>query len=86
MERQFLTIVSLILISSCQLDQAISVDELSDESVAIYADDEIVINEIEVDNFVASNIWEYIIEKSSLDTVEEIDSQTLFYMNAHLRM
>ena len=85
MERQFLTIVSLILISSCQLDQAISVDELSTESVAIYADDEIVINEIEVDNFVASNIWEYIIEKSSLDTVEEIDSQTLFYMNAHLR-
>ena len=53
MERQFLTIVSLILISSCQLDQAISVDDLSNESVAIYADDEIVINEIEVDDFVA---------------------------------
>ena len=85
MERQFLTIVSLILISSCQLDQAISVDELSNESVAIYADDEIVINEIEVDDFVASNIWEYIIEKSSLDTIEEIDGQTLFYMNAHLK-
>jgi len=85
MERQFLTIVSLILISSCQLDQAISVDELSTESVAIYADDVNVINEIEVDNFVASNIWEYIIEKSSIDTIEEIDSQTLFYMNAHLR-
>ena len=85
MERQFLTIVSLILISSCQLDQAISVDELSTESVAIYADDEIVINEIEVDDFVASNIWEYIIEKSSLDTIEEIDGQTLFYMNAHLK-
>ena len=85
MERQFLIIVSLILISSCQLDQSISVDELSTESVAIYADDENVINEIEVDNFVASNIWEYIIEKSSLETNEEIDSQTLFYMNTHLR-
>ena len=85
MERQFLIIVSLILISSCQIDQSISVDELSTESVAIYADDENVINEIEVDNFVASNIWEYIIEKSSLETNEEIDSQTLFYMNTHLR-
>ena len=60
MERQFLIIVSLILISSCQLDQSISVDELSTESVAIYADDENVINEIEVDNFVASNIWVFI--------------------------
>ena len=85
MERQFLIIVSLILISSCQLDQSISVDELSTESVAIYADNENVITEIEVDNFVASNIWEYIIEKSSIETNEEIDSQTLFYMNTHLR-
>ena len=57
MERQFLIIVSLILISSCQIDQSISVDELSTESVAIYADNENVITEIEVDNFVASNIW-----------------------------
>ena len=85
MERQFLTVATLILISSCQLEQAISVDELSTESVAVYADDDNAINEIEVDNFVASNIWEYIIEKSSIETNEEIDSQTLFYMNNHLR-
>ena len=61
MERQFLAVAGLILISSCQLDQAISVDELSTESVAVYADDDNAINEIQVDNFEASNIWEYII-------------------------
>ena len=85
MERQFLTVATLILISSCQLEQAISVDELSTESVAVYADDNNAINEIQVDNFEASNIWEYIIEKSSMETVDEIDSQTLYYMNNHLR-
>ena len=85
MERQFLTVATLILISSCQLEQAISVDELSTESVAVYADDDNAINEIQVDHFEASNIWEYIIEKSSMETVDEIDSQTLYYMNNHLR-
>ena len=77
MERQFLTVATLILISSCQLEQAISVDELSTESVAVYADDDNAINEIQVDNLEASNIWEYIIEKSSMETVDKIDSQTL---------
>ena len=47
MERQFLTVASLILISSCQLDRSISVDELSTESVAVYAEDDNNINEIE---------------------------------------
>ena len=84
MERQFLIIFSLLILGSCQVNQAVSIDDQSIESIAVYANEETFVNEIKVEDVVAANIWEYIIEKSSSKKINNIDDQTLFYMNAHL--
>ncbi len=83
MERQFLNLIlfTCLILSSCQQlpekKEVVSVAEIQNNQQTTQIDNDKLISYY-------SDIWDYILMKSSYSS-RELDEQTLFYMNQHLK-
>ena len=83
MERQFLNLIlfTCLILSSCQQlpekKEVVPVAEIQNNQQTTQIDNDKLISYY-------SDIWDYILMKSSYSS-RELDEQTLFYMNQHLK-
>ena len=84
MERQFLVILSICLLASCQTTNNGTLNKINDINETLVNSD-LKIETLVVIEEPPKDVWEYIINKSLQDSEIVINDQALLFMNNHIK-